>query len=83
VSENIQPIRSDIVPELDVEREMIDFCMAKVREFAKERGEPRSIALVLIGENADHVASWTPKLKTDRREVRAYAGARLLRDATD
>lgn len=63
---SVVPIRDGIEPEIDVEREMLDYVRDKLKEYREAYGEPPgSIALALIGEprgDAGSLAhSWSPK----------------------
>lgn len=61
------PIRSEIEPKEDLEREIIDWLMKEVRLFREHTGlPPGRIALVLIGNDANEgqftrCNSWSPE----------------------
>lgn len=47
----IVPIRSGVEPEFDAERELIDYCATKVREYATRHGvAPTRIVVCLMGK---------------------------------
>lgn len=62
--DNVQPIRDGIEPTLDIERELIEYAIDKIRRYCEEHGPPASIALVLIGEARgdakSQAYSWSP-----------------------
>lgn len=73
------PIRPDVVPALDVEREMADHVRETVREYIEENGVPPvTIAFVLIGEDDGAAAtiarSWSPG-REERSRLQACATA--------
>lgn len=82
MTDTIRPIRPDIEPTMDVERELIDWCIEQVRGHVKAHGAPRSIAIALIGQTST-VNSWSPGNEDQLRgECCGYAAALLLKRAT-
>lgn len=83
------PIRPDVVPSLDVEREMVDHVRETIREYIEEHGGPPvSIAFVLIGPSEGDTAatarSWSPgNEQRSRLQVCATASAMLMKRALD
>jgi hypothetical protein len=63
--DNVTAINPDLMPSIDVEREMISFCAEKIREYRESYGVlPTSIAFCLIGEDDGgsytDAYSWSP-----------------------
>lgn len=57
------PIRADIVPQFDGEREMVDYLVGRVRIYAERWGRaPAAAAVVFLSDygEADEAHSWTP-----------------------
>lgn len=83
----VTPLRPDVMPALDVEREMLDFVAMKLRDYVTETGaSPRSIALVLVGpDHGDALSigySWTPgDEESSRLQCCAVASAVLMKRA--
>lgn len=82
---DIVPIKPEIEPTIDVEREMLDFTAMKLRDYVQEYGAPASIALVLIGPNkaGSHTLaySWSPKDSTSRFHTCSVAAMALSKRA--
>lgn len=79
------PIRDNIVPGFDEEREMLDYCAKELREFREEAGFAATrIAMVLIGTNGEiqfsRCNSWAPADST-KIETCSMAAALLLKRA--
>lgn len=50
MTSSIVPIRDNIEPGIDAERELIDWCLTRLRTFREDAGvPPEQIAIVLIG----------------------------------
>lgn len=85
--DNIAPIRSDVAPQLDVEREMLDFVALQLQSYRADYGcAPASIALVLVGDatgdEGTDATSWTPANdRMSRLHVCAIAAAVLWKRA--
>ncbi len=80
------PIRDGILPELDVEREMLDLCQTQLLRFKEQAGCPPSqIAIALIGKNGDtlhtRTHSWDAKEEHRRIETCSVAAALFTRRA--
>lgn len=54
----VVPILDGIEVGFDGERELIDWCITKIRKHLRTHGEVTSIALVLIGPKAAQAHSW-------------------------
>lgn len=81
MNDSVHPIRPEIIPTLDVERELIDYCAEKIRMHYATHGEVNSIAFVLIGE-VSTAHSWSPRHESaSRGECCGYAAALLLKRA--
>lgn len=81
---NITPIREDIRPELDLERELLEWCQARIKQFTTEsKIEPSRIAMVLIrpgdGEREMRTmcSTWDVEDKAARVETCALAALLL------
>lgn len=77
------PIRSDIEPTVDVEREMVDYCRDRLAAYCKKHGTPpATIAIALVGSNhAEAVSeaySWSPKDENLSRLHACSTAAALL-----
>lgn len=83
------PIRADIEPEFDAERELVDYFMGKVRKFRLETGRaPESVAVALMGDNdkgsfSTLAHSWSLKDERTRFETCSIAAAMLTKRAFD
>lgn len=82
----VTPLRPDVMPALDVEREMLDFVTTRLREYCADHGEPRSIAFVLVGPDTGDATtiaySWTPtNEEASRLQCCATASAVLMKRA--
>lgn len=81
------PIRPDVEPTLDIEREMADHVRESVRDYIAENGGPPvTIAFVLIGpDDGAHAAiarSWSPgNEQRSRLQACATAAAVLMKRA--
>jgi hypothetical protein len=78
----IVPIKSDIEPQFDTERELADFAATEIRRFCAHVGAaPQAIAIVLIGKDDSgtytKVNSWSPDSSRSRFET-CSMGAALL-----
>lgn len=75
------PIRPDVEPAFDVERELGQYCAERIRSYVERFGHPpQSIAIVLIGGMGEisEAHSWTPLDETHSRgEACAYAALLL------
>lgn len=65
MSADVHPITADVQPQLDIEREMLDYVSMKLRDYVTGNGEPPfAIALVLVGrdhgEAKTEASSWAP-----------------------
>ena len=83
---SVVPITPNVEPQLDVEREMLDFVAMKLREYCAEHGEPASIALVLLGGDTGDgytiAYSWSPGDENrSRLQCCAVASAVLMKRA--
>lgn len=84
----VTPIRPEVAPKLDVEREMLDFFAMKLRDYVAENGEPRSVAFVLVGPDRGDASStaysWAPgDEESSRLQCCATAAAVLMKRAID
>ena len=83
----VTPIRPEVAPTLDVEREMLDFFAMNLRGYIEEHGEPpRSLAFVLVGPDRGDACStgysWTPgDEESSRLHCCATASAVLMKRA--
>ncbi len=81
------PIRDGIIPEIDLEREMLDYCQTQLRNYRTEnKAAPTRIAIVLAGRDEDGkfstlANSWADD-RCSRMENCSVAAALLLRRAT-
>lgn len=84
---NVTPIASGVIPEIDVEREMIAYIAEQIRDYREAYGiSPDSIAVVLIGEDhgdaVTRVHSWSPRNEEKSRlHCCAVASAMLMKRA--
>lgn len=70
MSKGPTPIRPDIVPRFDGEREMLDFLASKLREYCDEAGQaPAAVAVVFLSDLGEH---------DQRRHVTSSRAAGLL-----
>lgn len=81
------PIRSEVTPKFDGEREVIDFCALRVREFAFNQGHPPTrVVMVLMGKDASGqgeastTSFWDTMDTRTRSEMRGHAAVLLLRE---
>lgn len=85
MSSPIVPIRAGVTPELDAERELIDYCASKVRRFIKDNGTSATrVAIVLLGkvdEDNHAFATYTWDMLESRpaSEIRGHAALLLMR----
>lgn len=80
---NVSPIGPGIVPEIDVEREMIQFVAEKLRDYRETYGMvPEGIAVVFVGQDhSDGVSvaqSWSPGNEERSRLHCCAVGSALL-----
>ena len=85
MSEVVTPIRKDVDPKLDEERELLDWCMTQVRRH-KKHCSPTSVAIVLLGHTDDGkfittINSWSLDEKRTRIETCSVASTLLLQRA--
>jgi len=81
------PIRKNIEPEFDTEREMLDYCAKELREFREHAGiAPMRIAIVLIGDDGEaqhsRCNSWSIE-GASRLETCSMAAALLTKRAVE
>lgn len=82
----VTPIRPEVAPTLDVEREMLDFFTMRLRQYVDQYGEPRSLAIVFVGPDSgasvSEASSWTPTDdNSSRLQCCATASAVLMKRA--
>jgi hypothetical protein len=87
MDDNVEPIRSHILPVMDAGREMVQYVAEQLANYVSENGEqPAAIAFVFVGPDkaaSDTSAySWTP-LDDDRSRLQccAVASAVLMKRA--
>ena len=83
VGDAVRPIRAGIEPEFDGEREAISYVVEHVRRFARDCGEPTSIAFVVTSKDRAFAQSWTMTGAASRGEACGYAAALLLKRAVE
>ena len=87
MNNDVAPIRPDIEPTVDVERELRDYTWDRIRGYVERNGEPPvSIAIVLLGRDhggsADEAHSWSPgEEERSRLHCCSTASALLLKRA--
>jgi hypothetical protein len=78
----VTPIKPDIEPKLDVERELVEFCMGAIKSHIEKYGEPAAIALALIGPDAPDTTSttslWSPRSVTVGSRIASFASTLFL-----
>lgn len=83
----VVPIRPGIRPDIDAAREMADWAAEQISRYAKETGEPVSIAIVINSPRGAKANSWSPKAGQpnvpSRQEACSFAGMLLLRRAME
>lgn len=77
------PIRRDVLPKLDVEREMLAFVDEKLNDYRRQYGEPPfAIAMVLVGpdksDSASSACSWAPGNEDSSRLMTCSVASALL-----
>lgn len=78
------PIRPDVTFTCDLEREMIDYLIGRVKVHGSRYEAPHTAAIVLTSDNGRSVHSFTTNAdKGDRLATCAAAAALLLQRATD
>ncbi len=84
---DLLPIRDGVIPELDVEREILDLCHTQLRRFKEQAGcPPTQIAIALIGKGDDdklytRAQSWDAKEDRYRIETCSLASTLFLKRA--
>ncbi len=81
------PIKADIEPKFDIEREMIDYFMKELRQFRLVAGVPPDcVAVVLLGSNDETLHSrcnsWSIDENATRLGTCSMAAALFLKRAT-
>lgn len=68
-------------PTLDIERELVEFCMGAIKRHIEQHGEPHSIALVLLAPDEPGKVNttnlWCPTDETTGTRIAAYASSLL------
>lgn len=78
------PIKSWVVPGVDGEREMLDYCQGQIAKHVEMYGEaPSACAIVLESDKGWTVHSWSARSDSDRTKNCGAAAALLLKRATD
>ncbi len=78
------PIRDGVVPKLDLEREMLDYCQGRIAAHVKRYGEaPDAIAIVTQSAKGRTAHSWSPVKGSDMLTTCATAAALLLHRSTE
>jgi hypothetical protein len=83
------PIREGVLPEMDVEREMVDYLQKEMRRFKDDASQPATrIALVISGKGGDgkfysRTNTWDSRESSTTCEHSAYASAQLMKRAID
>lgn len=81
------PIRPGVTPELDLEREMIDYLQTQLRRFGESAGNPPTrIAIALMGKGANdkfytHANSWDAREEVSRIENCGLAATLFMQRA--
>ena len=81
----VTPIRPEIEPRYDGEREMVDYLASKVRQYADEAGAPpTAVAVVFLSDfgEFDQAYSWSPG-EHRRHATCARAAVLLTKRALD
>ena len=72
-------------PQLDIERELVEFCMSAIKRHIEQHGEPQSIALALIAPDKPGKISttslWAPGEETTGTRIAAFAATLFTRRA--
>lgn len=86
----IVPIRNGVTPELDVERELIDYFAEQVKGFREEHGIPVSrVAIALLGRDGkkkmvySRTSSWDTREEASRLELCGAAATLFLQRAME
>jgi len=89
VNEHIIPIREGVVPDVDLEREMVDFVQTQLRRFKEDSGQPPTrIAVAIMGKGSNdkfytRANSWDAREEVTRIENCGLASTLFLQRALE